>query len=103
MPINDNDPVAREISSSAPGAYGHAALLLVESLIHTLCDKAALSVDESVEIVQRAIDVQFEHAEAEAADGAAGPMWQAHALLSSIAVSLKIDDDDAPASPRAVT
>ena len=89
MPINDNDAALRGASSPAPDVHGQAALLLVESLIHGLCENAMLSNDAALEIADRAASVQFEHAEA--AEDAEGPMWQSHALLSAIAASLRID------------
>lgn len=91
MPHNDNDS-APPGAMPLPDAHGHAALLLVESLIHGLCEKSHLSAREAVEITERAIDAQFDLAEA--ADGAGAPMWRAHDLLSTIARSLKIDDND---------
>lgn len=98
MSINDNDSAARGQLSPSPEAYGQAALLLVESLIHGLCENSTLSTDEAIEITERAIHVQAD--QAEAADGAAAPMWQSHALLSSIAASLKIDGKESSASPH---
>ncbi|ORE95115.1 hypothetical protein [Aurantimonas sp. 22II-16-19i] len=40
--------------------YGHAAILLVESLIHGLIEKDVLSVAEAVEIVDVATEVKIE-------------------------------------------
>lgn len=98
MPTNDNDSATRG-ATFPPDVHGQAALLLVESLIHGLCENSTLSTGEAVEITERAASVQAE--KAEAADGAGEPMWQSHALLSSIATSLKIDSDDAT-TPRLV-
>lgn len=100
MPITDNDPATQGMLPSPPDAHGQAALLLVESLIHGLCEKSALSNGEAVEIAERAVEVQFE--QAEAADGAGAPLWRSHALLSSIAVSLRADGDGGPSWPRLV-
>ena len=83
-----------EGSPVSPDAHGQAALLLVESLIHGLCEESVLSADEAVEIAERAVSVQSDHAES--ADGAAAPMWRSHALLSSIAASLRTDSTDIP-------
>lgn len=85
MPINDNETMLPILSDS----YGQAALLLVESLIHGLCENATLSVEEAIAITERAVDVQHDHAVA--ADGAGAPMWRSHALLSHIASSLRSD------------
>lgn len=47
-----------------PDAHGQAALLLTESLICVLIDKAALTVAEAVEVVTTAAEVKVEVAEA---------------------------------------
>ena len=76
-----------------PDAHGQAALLLVESLIQGLLERSMISVDDAIDIVETANDVQVDVAEA--ADGHGAPMWRGHALLSSIAASLKqIGDED---------
>lgn len=72
--------------------HGQAALLLVESLIHGLCENATLTLDEAIEIAERAVDVQADRAEA--ADGAAAPLWQSHELLLAITASLRIDGNN---------
>lgn len=41
-------------------AQGEAALLLVESLIHTLIERSVISVDDAVEIVGVAVDAAEE-------------------------------------------
>lgn len=95
MPTNDNEPDIEGATLPLSDAHGQAALLLVESLLHGLCEKSALSTAEAIEIVDRAAVVQFD--KAEAADGAGAAMWQSHSLLSNIATSLGIDAD--PGSP----
>lgn len=89
MPINDNDLTARA-PARVPDAHGHAALLLVESLIHGLRERSILNRDEAIEVVETAIDVQADIADA--ADGAGATMRQAQALLLAIAESLRRDD-----------
>lgn len=101
MPTNDNDAGMQGVSPLPADPHGHAALLLVESLIHGLCDNGILTADEAIEIAERAVNVQFE--QAETADGAGAPLWRSHALLSAITASLKIDGDGTPPSPRLVT
>lgn len=44
--------------NAGPDAHGQAALLLVESLIHGLIARSALSVEEAVEIIQIATEVK---------------------------------------------
>ncbi len=98
MPHHDNDSA---IPGSAPfplEVHGQAALLLVESLIHGLRENDVLTAGDAAAIAQRAVDVQFDHAQA--ADGAGAPLWRSHALLSSIAASLSIDAQGEPLAPR---
>lgn len=92
MPTNENHTMP-EATPLLPDPHGQAALLLVESLIHGLCENAVLDPDEAIEVAARAVYVQAERAEA--ADGAGAPLWRAHELLSAIAASLKIDGSDA--------
>jgi hypothetical protein len=41
-------------------AHGHAALMLVESLVHNLIERSVISVDEALDIVATAIDATKE-------------------------------------------
>jgi hypothetical protein len=97
MSSNDNDPSARGPTAPLPDPHGHAALLLVESLIHGLLGRSMISVADAIEIVETADSVQVEVAEA--ADGYGAPMWRSHALLKAIADSLKLDLDSGPTTP----
>lgn len=101
MPTNDNYPAMPKAVHLPSDAHGQAALLLVESLIHGLCENSTLSTDGAVEIVERAVNVQFD--QAEAADGAGAPLWRSHALLSSIAASLSVDGEGDPTAPPLVS
>jgi hypothetical protein len=98
MPTKDNESAPPQTAVPSSGAHGRAALLLVESLIHGLREKEVLTAGEAVEVAERALNVQFE--QAEAADGAGAPMWQSHDLLSAIAASLRIDDHGGETSLR---
>ena len=53
----DGDPIA---SIATPERHGRAALLLVESLIHGLISRSALSVREAIEIIEAAADIERE-------------------------------------------
>lgn len=97
MSSNDNDPADAVPVDHSFNAHGQAALLLVESLIHGLCEQAIIRNSGAVAIVERAVNVQEELAEV--ADGAAEPMWRSHALLSTIARSLRSDGDSDPRPP----
>ena len=89
MPVDDNNTVRGSLAPPMPDPHGHAALLLVESLIHGLLQRSIISIDDAIEIVGSADSVQVDVAEA--ADGAGAPMWRSHALLDAIIRSLKID------------
>jgi hypothetical protein len=55
---NDNDVPEGRSTVNAPNPHGSAALLLVESLIHSMIDRSLISVEEAVEIVQVAAEVK---------------------------------------------
>jgi hypothetical protein len=88
-----DSPVTDEPSNDSD-AYGRAALLLVESLIHGLTARAVLSVGEAVAVMEIALDAQI--AIAEDAAQATPSMRRTTVLLSTLVDSLKIDlpDDD---------
>lgn len=88
MVSNDNDSGFSGLPQ-AHDAHGKAALLLVESLIHALCENATLNASDAIEIAERAVSVQFD--KAEAADPMQSSMWDSHSLLMSIAASLRTD------------
>jgi hypothetical protein len=100
MLTNDNSPAVVDGPWPHADPHGHAALLLVESLIHGLCEASLLSDDGAIAVAERAVSVQFDHAKA--ADTAAAAMWRSHALLVSIATSLRSQDPLATL-PRSVT
>lgn len=102
MPSNDNNSGTAGATPPMPDPHGHAALLLVESLIHGLIERSIINISDAVEIVERADSVQIEVAEA--ADGHGAPMWRSHALLVSIIESLKLhgDGDGTYAPPHSV-
>ena len=98
MPSNDNNPAMQGMTPQLPDPHGQAALLLVESLIHGLVERSILSTADAIDIIDSADSVQVDIAEA--ADGHGAPMWRAHALLTSIAVSLRHDEDGGPKTPH---
>lgn len=91
MSVDDIKSSGSGSTGQVPDPHGHAALLLIESVIHGLLDRSIITVAEAIEMVERADSVQVDVAEA--ADGAGAPMWQSHALLSAIAESLKFEPD----------
>lgn len=48
----------KELERIGPDAHGQAALLLVESLIHGLIARSALTVEEAIEIIEIAAEVK---------------------------------------------
>lgn len=89
MPTNDNDSEARGLLSHSSDTHGQAALVLVESLIHGLVERSVLTTVDAIEIIEAAMEVQADVAEA--ADGAGAKMWQSHLLLSAMSESLRHD------------
>lgn len=89
--MSHDDPSMGSATPSSSESHGVAALLLVESLIHGLCENRALSAGQATEIAERAVEVQFD--KAAETEGTPATMWQSHALLTSIAASLKADSD----------
>jgi hypothetical protein len=69
--------------------HGHAALLLVETILHVLIAKSVVSVADAVELVDDAADVARTIAE-EGAD-AHGAGGQSVTLLMTISRSLRAD------------
>lgn len=88
MSLNDNHSTRAECPP--PDAHGEAALLLVESLIHGLCENATITANDAVEIAERAIAVQEDRAKAV---GGLPSRSKSNTLLTEIANSLRIDAD----------
>ncbi|MFD1950824.1 hypothetical protein ACFSGX_08595 [Sphingomonas arantia] len=99
MPTNDNDVVQRNRPSSGDG-HGQAALLLIECLIHGLCEKAALNNAEAISIVYTAVDAQLDRLalaeDQHCRDDQTAPLWQSYGLLVAIAESLKTNGGGLP-------
>jgi hypothetical protein len=58
-------------ATSAPDPHGRAALLLVESLIHSLIDIDSLSIEGAVAVIEVARDAQLDLVDAERSPEAA--------------------------------
>ena len=87
MDDRSSDPNAG--GTAGPEPYGQAALLLVESLIHGLIARSALTVAQAVEIVETAAEVKQDTTD-DAGDTRATLQRSLH-LLNSIGASLKHD------------
>lgn len=72
-----------------PDAHGQAALLLTESLIHTLVECSAITNVQAVELIRIAAEVKVEVATA--AHESDGRMQESLALLSKMASSFEAD------------
>ena len=72
-----------------PDAHGQAALLLIESLIHMLVDKATLTNIDAVEVIQVAQEVKVQVA---TLDGeSARRIQESLALLNRISATFDVD------------
>lgn len=87
--LNDNEVGHAAAVPREPDAHGQAAMLLVESLIHGLIARSALSVREAIEIVEVAAEVKIEIG-ADLGDSPA-TMRRSLALLGAISSSLRQD------------
>lgn len=72
---------------AAQGNQGQAALLLVESLMHALVAKGALSREEFIEVVEGAAEVEAEFMTANASP----PSDQCGSFLSPLANAFKTE------------
>ncbi len=86
---NDNIRLPAEPHEPNQDAHGQAALLLVESLLHGLLARAVLDVEDAVEIVQVAVEVERDLAAERKYPSNIIP--GSAALLGSISQSLKAD------------
>ncbi|MEG3085389.1 hypothetical protein U1707_17225 [Sphingomonas sp. PB2P12] len=58
--INDNEGLHPAARFDEPDAHGQAAMLLVESLIHTLVARSVISLEDAIEVTTVAFDVKKE-------------------------------------------
>lgn len=87
--LKDASAVPTDGQMPKPDAYGQAAMLLVESLIHGLIANSVISVADAVEIVGTAADVQEDIA-ADCEDAPAS-MGKSLTILGAIRTSLSND------------
>lgn len=74
-----------------PDAYGQAALLLAESILHALVEAKVLSVEAALGAIQSACDVKTEVAAL--SDESGSRMRESLGLLRAISGSFAIDAD----------
>lgn len=82
-----NDNAAATRHGPAPDQHGRAAYLLVESLLHELVARAAITHESAI----RAVDIAADTGAALASDGEERPEQEAVAILRTLAVSLRTD------------
>jgi hypothetical protein len=87
--LNDNDAGLAQARFPEPDAHGQAALLLTESLLHSLIARDVITLKDAIEVVEVAEEVQ----EVIAEDFSDPPatMERSLALLASIRLSLRND------------
>lgn len=89
---NDNDVAAAHGEPLFLDAYGQAALLLVESLIHTLIELSALKVNDALNVVSVAIDARKEIAldAGELPDQTAKSLQLLNAIHQTLSIDLPV-------------
>lgn len=98
---NDNDlPAAADADLPDGDAHGMASLVLVESLIHGLCESNLLRASDAIDVTERAASVQLDRAQ-DAQTGAAS-LLKSHRLLQAIVASLRLEIDRKPTPPSLV-
>jgi hypothetical protein len=85
----DNNPISAVVHE--PDAHGQAALLLTESLIHTLVENSTLTNVKAIELIRIAAEVKVEVATAARESDAR--MQESLALLSKMACSFETDQN----------
>ena len=84
---NDNSAPSAAMDGREQDAYGHAALLLVESVLHGLIEQSVFSVEKAVDLIDTAASVKSEIA---AENGDPPPMvHRSLRLLEAISTSLQ--------------
>lgn len=85
-----NDNGVRAAATAEPDAYGQAALLLIESVLHGLVEASVFSVAKAVELVDIAAEVKDDIG-AELGDSPA-TLRRSLTLLGAISTSLQSGD-----------
>jgi hypothetical protein len=98
MADEQRSTTASPVDSATSEAEGQAALLLVESLIHGLIARSIITLEDALDIVDSARTVQVDVVDEVAGTDASAPMLRAHALLSDIERSLRMDSTSNPAA-----
>jgi hypothetical protein len=88
IPVDKNP---RSPAFSEPDAHGQAALLLTESLIHTLVENSAITNVQAIDLIRIAAEVKVEVATA--AHESKGRMQESLTLLSKMASSFESDQN----------
>jgi hypothetical protein len=94
------DPRDPPFPAGYPDPHGEAALVLVESLIHGILARGGLSLSETLDIAQAAVDVQIEFCAERSEEPRSAPSVR---YLRAIAASLRIDADTGASRIAAAT
>ncbi len=57
---DDTNSVCNDKQRNASDGFGQAALLLVETLLHALIEKAIFSSTEAVDLIESAANIQYQ-------------------------------------------
>ncbi|MHA6724138.1 hypothetical protein [Sphingomonas sp. RS2018] len=87
MNDNDADAVLSNDVGQSPLPYGYAAYLLIESLLHELIARGAISTEDAIGIVGIAIDTNVALADSQTAL----PTRSSAELLERLSLSLRAD------------
>lgn len=88
-PVEDGQSAGIFSGIQEPDAHGQAALLLAESMLHTLVDRAVLTAAQATSVVETAAEVKVELATS--AGESKERMDASLSLLSRIAASFAAD------------
>jgi hypothetical protein len=86
---NENYNVRRPPPTAEPDAHGQAALMLAESILHTLVEIRTITTAEALMVVQSAQEIKTEVARL--AGESDSRMRESLELLGRIAISLEAD------------
>ncbi|WBO24430.1 hypothetical protein [Sphingomonas abietis] len=85
IPIGESRPSLPK----GPDAHGQAALMLAESMLHTLVDARAITLQDALSIVQTAVDTKVEVGKD--SNGQSATMAESLNILGRIATSFEAD------------
>lgn len=82
-------PILPDVAGIEPDAYGQAALLLAESILHALVETKTLTIEAAMSVIQTTCEVKAEVAEQTGESNSR--MQESLALLRAISTSFAVD------------